>query len=593
MFGAGSVTSSAGAPGAAPGGRRFWPVILVVALALVLRLVFWQATPDSSWPHSALYKGDAPTWIEQAHAISSAQPFEFDLPLRPPGAAYLMAALPGGGGSVIPLKLLWILLGAAVVAMVYWASARDFGPSAGLVCGIICAGSTGLMILTTSLNNETPYLVLVAGCLLCWKPMLVRQNPTLIVLWAILNAAACLVRVEHLLFCLAASAVVAARWFRDSSRARALGRCVLGVVVFTAVLAPWHVHAWQAINRFNTIEHHLAPNADLAMRQVEEALAGIEWTEEAESRRAQLPAFCRRENSAFIAATVAVRGKNRVTAADLAILQEAFGSIPEPLPGRPFVTFYGGLNFHLANNSGAAVGFNRAPLELPPPLVGGAESYPAFLVRGLPPPNLAFAYPPHLEAVNRGWSMGSAWLAGHPREALGRWSRRLVPFWSGSAMGFGGANVPLGLSGVRGRADMVAPTSSAPAAVWRVCWLAVAGIGLFFGLRASPLELAPWLVFLATKIIAATVFFGYARHGASAVPVIALLAGLATVNLLPSDRWSTARRVAPLTVAALFIVLEVTRWILGPQVSIDGREIAGGDPWPIAQHTDRTVTVTW
>ncbi len=574
-------------------GRRFWPVGLVFVLALLLRLLFWQATPDSTWPHSALYKGDAPTWIEQARAIGDAQPYEFDLPLRPPGAAYLMAFFWDGGDSFASLKLLWILLGAVVVMLVYHAAARDFGPAAGLVCGLVCAGSSGLMILTTSLNNETPYLVLVAGCLACWKPLVARPKRSLIVLWATLNAVACLVRVEHILFCILASAVVAVVWLRDSPRGRVLGRCTLGLVVFVVVLTPWHLKAWRAIERFNRVEHALPPATESAMQRLEQALAEIEWTEEARSLRARLPAFCRRESAVFVAATIAVRGGRRVTADDFGVLEEAFGSIPEPLAKRPFVTMYGGLNFYLANNSEADVGFNRAPLERPPPLAGGAHRYPAILVQGLPPAELAFSYPPHLEAVNRGWSLGFEWLGGHPREAFGRAFLRLASFWRGVATGFGGANLPLGLSGVRGRADMVAPIQSPLSVGWQLVWVAVAGLGLFFGLRSSPLEMTPWLLFLVTKIVAAVVFFGYARHGASAVPVIALLAGLAASRLGRTGPSLEVRRVVPFTAAALFVCLEITRWLLGPQIMIDGREIAGGDPWPLEQHAERIVTVTW
>ena len=51
--------SRAGAFHREQSGQRLSPVVLVGVLALLLRLLFWQATPDSSWPHSALYKGDA------------------------------------------------------------------------------------------------------------------------------------------------------------------------------------------------------------------------------------------------------------------------------------------------------------------------------------------------------------------------------------------------------------------------------------------------------------------------------------------------------------------------------------------------------
>ena len=587
------MTPKAEAPSRHRVRSRVWPIVLVFVLALILRLLFWQATPDSSWPHSALYKGDAPSWVEQARAIADARPYEFDLPLRPPGAAYLIAFFWGDGGSIATLKLVWILLGAAAVGLLYRAAARDFGSTAGLVCGLVCAGSTGLMILSTSLNNETPYLVLVAGCMVCWAPLVRRPMRSLVAAWAALNAAACLMRVEHIGFCFLASAFAAVFWLRDRPRRQVFGHCTLGLLVFVIVLAPWHVQSWRAIQRFNNIERSLSPPVEVALQQVEQALVGIEWTEDAERLRAQLHAFCRRESASFVAATVAVRGRNRVTAADFGILDEAFGSIPAPLPARPFVTFYGGLNFYLANNPDAGVGFNRVPLERPPPLAGGARRYPQFLVSGLPPADLALSYPPHLEIVNRGWALGGKWLAGHPGEAFGRIIQRLTSFWRGAATGIGGANIPVGLSGRRGPADMVNPKSSSASAVWRLAWLVIAGYGLIIGLREDALAMVPWLVFLLSKVIAATAFFGYIRHGASVVPVMALFAGLAAVRLTQGGGWPRTRSIAPIAAATLLIVLEITRWLLGPQIMIDGRSIASGDPWPLDQHVERTVSVTW
>ncbi len=61
--------------------------------ALVLRLLFWQAAPDRSLAYSAAYQGDALNWLDYAAAIKAGLPFGQDLPLRPPGNAYLVALL--------------------------------------------------------------------------------------------------------------------------------------------------------------------------------------------------------------------------------------------------------------------------------------------------------------------------------------------------------------------------------------------------------------------------------------------------------------------------------------------------------------------
>ena len=64
-------------------------------LALGVRLLFWQATVDAEWPGSAYYKGDAWVWLDYATALEWDVPFELGIPLRPPGMAYLLAAVRG------------------------------------------------------------------------------------------------------------------------------------------------------------------------------------------------------------------------------------------------------------------------------------------------------------------------------------------------------------------------------------------------------------------------------------------------------------------------------------------------------------------
>lgn len=64
---------------------RRWITLAVFGVALVVRLLFWQATPDRGWPHSALYKGDAVVWTDYSAALGKGESYELGLPLRPPG----------------------------------------------------------------------------------------------------------------------------------------------------------------------------------------------------------------------------------------------------------------------------------------------------------------------------------------------------------------------------------------------------------------------------------------------------------------------------------------------------------------------------
>jgi hypothetical protein len=172
--------------------------LLVFCLALLLRILFLYATPDSPWPYSSYYRGDANSWIEYARAIHDGSPYEMRLPTKPPGTAWLIATLWNGTESGIPsLKLLWCLMGAGTAAILYATWRRTFGRRVAWLAGLAASTGTGLLLLSTSLNNETPYLLLVAGCLFVFESLRkalgsrrpARTRPALlrIALWSVLN----------------------------------------------------------------------------------------------------------------------------------------------------------------------------------------------------------------------------------------------------------------------------------------------------------------------------------------------------------------------------------------------------------------------
>jgi hypothetical protein len=584
----------------APPRRRELSIgVLLFLLALALRLLFWQATPDAGWAYSAFYKGDAPVWLAYAEALQKSQPFELGLPLRPPGAGYLVAWLWSGRPSGLPwLRFLWCLMGAAVVPLVYLAARSAFGFRKALLAGLLTAASTGLLVLSTSLNNETPYLLLVAAVLALAEPLCRRPRPALLAAGGALHGLACLVRVEHALFFALMTGWLAVSWLRSgdrgSKRAWKPATAHTGVLVaaFVLVLVPWHLHAWRAVHRFNTEPPTLDPATEQALAQVEQAVSYLRWRPGAEAQRDALPACCRRNAADFVAATVAVRGGREVAAEDFQLLEEAFGSRPEALPEHPFVALYGPLNFYLANHAGAPGGFSRAPLEVPPPLAGGLHRYPAFLVAGLPPPQLTLTYPPHLTIVRRGYRLGGEWIRAHPGAFVRLAGEKLQRFWQGAALGLGGWNLPLGLSGVRRPVDLAVPQGPL-ATLWRLAVLALAAAGLWAGRRRW--DLVPWTAFLASKVVVTVAFFGYARQGATVIPVVALLAALGLGRWLPESEPIPAARRHWLRGAAaaglVLLALEGLRWGLGPQVRLDGRQVGASDPFPVDEYVERRVEV--
>ena len=570
-------------PAAAAAPRPFpWPWAIFVA-ALAIRVLYWRATADSPWPHTAAFKGDALLWLEYARALREGIPFELGLPIHPPGTAYLVAALWSGSGGFGFLKAVWCVLGAAAVALSSAAIARAFGATAGAIAGVLMACSSGLLMLSSSLNGETPYLALVAAGFwllpgvedIPWAPRLAA--------WAVLQGIACLFRVEHVLFVVLALAFMAVRALRRGSLRQAAAVVAVVTVAFVLPLAPWHLGAWRAVARFNDEP----PATPAPVRGLLDQLRGMAWEPEARARLDGLPAFIRDHSEAFVAATVAHRGGTRVREADLQVLREAFGVEALRLRRRPFISLYGPLNFALASHPDASAGFGHAALDIPPLLAGGPGAYPAMLIGGLPPRELAFTYPPHVALVNDGYAMGWRWLAANPGVAMRRGFTRLARFWAGAATTLTGYGLPAGLSGTRYAVDITVADGWI-ASAWRIAVLAAAVAGFAAAWRRPALY--PWLFFVATKAAVAVAFFGYARLGATAIPVVALLVALAVERWWPA-RTEGRRERAALLALGMMVAIEAVRFLQQPGLALDGDAAGPQDPVPSADHRDYQLRV--
>jgi hypothetical protein len=588
--------------------RKRWLGATVFAVALMARLLFWSASPDEKWPHSAFFKGDAIVWSDYAAALASNEEFELGLPLRPPANAYLLAALGvEGRADAWRVKPVWCLLGALAVLLFFRAAVAGFGLGVGLVVALWSSFSSSMLVLSTSLNNETPYLVLIGLLVLTAQNLAERASSGNRIAWGALNALACLFRAEHLVFFVLGTAWLS---LRNSKRIRSKhlirklgGQLAPTLAAFVLVLLPWHLHAWKAIADFNTQEVALDPAGEAAQRSVEQATRGLQWTRGAEAARAELPGFARRSAANFVAATVLVRGGQEVDTGDFEILEQAFGYRPQPLSSHPFVALYGPLNFYLANRDGAPAGFDAGGLDRLPTLEGGISRYPRALLAGLPPPDLSFYYPPHVELVTNGYRLGSEWIRSNPGAFAHRALEKLDILWQGAALGWTGYDLPWGMNGTRRAVDLAVPYGTA-FGIWRwVLLLAcIAGLGSVWRpdrrrsaqamdrSQSAAAALTPWLLLPATKLVATLLFFGYARHGAALVPIVALLVGFALDRALRFEAQpARGLLVGAAIVAALGLGIESVRWIAPPDLTLDGVSIERGDPHPLGDHLDRQL----
>lgn len=549
------------------------PALVLFCFGLCLRTLFWLATPDRGEAWNLAFQGDAPVWQDLARRVALGQPDELlRLPLRPPGMHWLVSSLWNGQGPAWLLRGLFVALGASIGPLV-WALLRRHVPAGtALGAGLLCAAATNLILVGSGLHVELPYLVLVLVSLFDQERLRHEGTTWVAARWGALHAVLTLLRAEHTLtfgLLLALLLVQRSRGFRTT--------VIHGCLAFGVVLLPWHWVAWRQVDVYN---HEGAPALPPAGHR---APGLLPWDEGALARLRTLPAFQQAPTFGFVSDTVRVRGGTQVRAADLDVLQQAYGTWPEPL-GRPFVCLYGGLNFFLGNSWEADGGFSQRALDRPPPLDGGPQRYPAGLLQILPRNGqLSLGYPPHLDLLRHGYRRGLHEIASDPAGAAARIGRKLWYGLEGATGGVGGYALPIGLSGTRRPVDCVTANG-----VWADAWRVLVAIGAAAGLwtlRRQP-WLQAWLVFAATKIVVVGAFIGYARQGAMCAPLCAI--GLAAA----ADRWVLARLQAParrrmfgFTLLAL-LLLELVR-CLGTSATVDDLGAGTGPLGPIdhAAHT--------
>lgn len=525
------------------------------ALAAVVRLCFWLATPDRGLPNSIAYEGDTPKWL--SFLSEPGTNIQLALPMHPPGMIWLTPWLTDGTTFGFA-RIVIVVLGALLAPLLYLLLRRGFSERVALVAGLLCAVSSSLILIGSGIHSDVPYLVLFLLGLFPYAAMRQGKSYGAAVWFGLTQALACFVRVDHLAF-----VVFALLWLAIRSRPHGRGVALAALATIVLVFLPWQAHAADLVAR---------ANASGFPGQAPESLPlanSLEWDEDAVIAVRNMPAFAHMATFAFVNNTVKLRGGARVRMADLSILDEAFGSRPEALP-TPLIAMYGPMNFALANYEGHAGGFSRAALDHRPPLVGGLERYSSMIQVCLEPNGpLRFNYPPHNEILNHGYRMGlERWLA-DPGWALALMANKVQISWRGVAMGIGSYSAPLGLSGVREAVDITVATGWL-ATTWRVLLLVLAAVGLW--LARSAAAVVPHLLFVGSKLLAVVLFFGYARLGALCVPSFALLWALAIDRLLLARLSEITRKRLLWGVVVGVVLVEGVRCFAGesPKMTPDG-----------------------
>lgn len=506
-------------------------VLALVAASFALRALFLFGADDAAWPHSTLYEGDAIVWLDWARALRAGQPFEFDLPVRAPGLAFLLNWL--GGDLVAPftgLKLLFCGLGACTVGFFFAGLRARASFRVATTASALLALSFAQYELATSLNNEAPYLALVTGALALHLWTGPKRGWGSALALGALHGLANLLRTEHLGFVVL---LLVFELFRSRRELRAAApRALASLGALVLICLPWTLRAHDAVVRFNDVEPRPIPFTGTRPA----------WNPDAQAALRELPAFAREGLFLMVTDRVGRAGRSSVERADLErVLDTEFGYRPEPLATWTLGSTKGKLDLALANDLTCGGGFSRAALS------DKFDRDPPF----------AFGRPSHLKLYNRGDELVLATVREQPSEWFTLVGAKLARFESGLALGLGATNLPHGLELRRAAVDIAAPAQRS--LLWNLPLLGLGAFGLLVALRRG--IGAEWGLWLAFKLLVTVAFYGYARQGATAQP--ALYLGVACALEFLFARVGSVERWLPralLAVAVLVALADLGPW---------------------------------
>jgi 4-amino-4-deoxy-L-arabinose transferase-like glycosyltransferase len=236
-------------------------------LAALARVLFLSGTMDRLEPWSVFYYGDSRLYREFALAVMRGESFDNGIPFHPPLFAYVLAGIIGFvGENPWAMRAVLAVAGATVAPLTYLLGRRLWGRGVALTGALLATFSFGLLVAAVSANTDAIYIpILVAQALLlvdladAMAAGEARRRATVLLAVAsgVLLGLGSLTRAEHLLLALAVPAVTALG--RPAPGLRRIA--TISAVVFAAaavIIAPWTIHNWISIGRFNQANPDLA-----------------------------------------------------------------------------------------------------------------------------------------------------------------------------------------------------------------------------------------------------------------------------------------------------------------------------------------------
>lgn len=235
--------------------------------------------------------------------------------------------------------------------------------------------------------------------------------------------------------------------------------------------------------------------------------------------------------------------------------------LPAPLPLVVPVSFYGPLNFALAQTE-EEIYFSRQTL----PVAGSGAT-------------LEPRHPEHNDVILNGYAIGWQAITDDPQRFLERSWRKIGHSLNAFLYGYTWRNLPMSPMMVRRPVDMA---HAAPGYFWPAFLLLLAGAGLWY-LRDHRWLLIAGLLLIAYRLAINTVFFPYLRSMMIAAPFVVLVLGSGVVALAGRH----GRKVLMVLVLGLGAYHLATGWQTR-DYRIQGERDASG-----AIIDDRTVEIKW